>query len=93
MSSVKNFLHCINNKFFVPTLEAMQELIACYHNENIDKDQLGCTLQILSEVCLQKLRKAKFSSFMKKNENLKKIKNQEENVDCLSIVFTQKVFE
>ena len=41
MSSVKDFLRWYNNKDFVPVLEAMQKMIAFYHDRDIDMLKLG----------------------------------------------------
>ena len=41
MSSFKDFLRWYNNKDFVPTLEAKQEMIVFYHDKDIDMLKLG----------------------------------------------------
>ena len=51
MSSFKDFLRWYNNKDVVPTLEAMQRMIAFYHDKNIDMLKLGCTLPNLANIC------------------------------------------
>ena len=63
MSSFKDFLHWYNNKDVVPTLEAMQKMIAFYHNKDIDMLKLGCTLPNLANICLHKSTDAKFYPF------------------------------
>ena len=44
MSSFKDFLRWYNDKDVVPTLEAMQKMIAFYHDKDVDTLKLGCTL-------------------------------------------------
>ena len=50
MSSFKDFLRWYNNKDVVPTLEAMQKMIAFYHDKDIDMLKLGCTLPNLANI-------------------------------------------
>ena len=59
MSSFKDFLRWCNNKD-VPTLEAMQKMIAFYNDKYIDMLKLGCTLPNLANICLHKSTDAKF---------------------------------
>ena len=47
-SSFKDFLRWYNIEDVVPTLEAMQKMIAFYHDKNIDMLKLGCTLPKLA---------------------------------------------
>ena len=61
MSSFKDFLPRYNNKYVVPTLEAMQKMIAFYHDKDIDMLKLGCTLPNLANICLHKSTDANFS--------------------------------
>ena len=44
MYTFKDFLRWYNNKDVVPTLEAMQKMLAFYHKKGIDMLKLGCTL-------------------------------------------------
>ena len=44
----------------MPTFEAMQKMIALYHDKFIDMLKLGCTLPHLANICLQKSTDAKF---------------------------------
>ena len=60
MSSFLDFLRWYSNKDVVPTLEAMPEMIAFYHDKNIDMLKLGCTLPNLANICLHKSTDAKF---------------------------------
>ena len=60
MSSFKDFLRWYNIEDVVPTLEAMQNLIAFYHNKDMDMLKLGCTLPNLANICLHKYTDAKF---------------------------------
>ena len=63
MSSLKDFLRWYNNKDVVPTLEAMQKMIAFYHDKDIDMLKLGCTLPNLANLCLHKSTDAKLYPF------------------------------
>ena len=63
INSFKDFLRLYNNKDVVPTLEAMQKMIAFYHAEVIDMLKLGCTLPNLANICLHKSTDAKFYPF------------------------------
>ena len=60
MSSFKDFLRWYNNKDVVPTLEAMQIMIAFYHDKDIDMLKLVCTLPNLANSCLHKSTDAEF---------------------------------
>ena len=51
MTTFKDFLRWYNNKEVVPTLEAMQKMIAFYHNKGSDMLKLGCTLPNLANIC------------------------------------------
>ena len=63
MSSFKDFLRWYNKKDIVPTLAAMQKMIAFYHDKDIDKLKLGCTLPNLPNNCLHKSTDAKINPF------------------------------
>ena len=63
MSSLKDFLRWNNIKDVVPTLKAMQKMIAFYHDEDIDMLNFGSTLPNLVNICLHKSTDAKFFSF------------------------------
>ena len=60
MSWFKGFSRWYNNKDVAPTLEAMQKMIAFYHDKAIDMLKLGCTLPNLVNICLHKSTDAKF---------------------------------
>ena len=60
MSSLKVLLRWYKHKDAKPALEAMQKLIALYHNKDIDMLKLGCTLPYLAVVCLHKSTDAEF---------------------------------
>ena len=70
MSSFKDLLRWYNNKDVVPTLEAMQKMIAFYHDKDIDMLELGCTLSNLANICLHKSTVASFYSFTEGDEDL-----------------------
>ena len=89
MSSFKDFLLWYNNIDVVPTLAAMQKMIAFYHDKNIDLLKLGCTLPKMANVCLHKSTDAKIYPFTERDKDpLEKIR--EENFSVPSIVFTRK---
>ena len=86
MSSFKDILRWYNNKNVVPILEAMEKMIAFYHDKDIDKLKLGCTLPNLANICLRKSTDAKFYPFKEgDNDLLEKIR--EDIVGGQSIVF------
>ena len=89
MSSFKDFLRWYNNKDVVPTFEAMQKMIAFYHDKGIDMLKLGCTLPNLANICLHKSTDAKFYPFTEGDKDLLE-KNREDVVGGPSIVFTRK---
>ena len=88
MSSFKGFLRWYNNKAVVPTLEAMQKMIAFY-NKDIDMLKFGCTLPNLANICLHKSTDAKFYPFTEGDKDLLG-KIREDFVGGPSIVFTRK---
>ena len=53
MTSFKDFLRWYNNKDVVPNLEAMQKMIAFYHDKDIDMLKLGCTLPNYTNLLMQ----------------------------------------
>ena len=64
-----------NNKDVVPTLEAMQKMIAFYHGKDIDMLKLGCTLPSLANICLHKSTDAKSYPITKRDKDpLEKIR-------------------
>ena len=89
MSSVRDLLQWYSNKNVVPTLEAMQKLIAFYPDKDIDMLKLGCTLPNLANICLHKSTDAKFYPFTEGHRDLLE-KNRENVVGGPSIVFTRK---
>ena len=89
MSSFKDFLRWFNNKDVVPTLEAMQKMIAFYHDKDIDMLKLGCTLPNLANICLHKSTDAKFYPFTEADKDLLET-IREDVVGGPSTVFTRK---
>ena len=89
MSSFKDFLRRYNKKDVVPTLEAMQKMIAFYHDKDIDMLTLGCTLPNLANICLHKSTDAKFYPFTEADKDLLE-KIREDVVGGPPIVFTRK---
>ena len=51
ISSFEKFLRWYNKKDVVPTLEAMQKLLAFYYDKDIDMLTLGCFLPNLANIC------------------------------------------
>ena len=60
MCTIKDFSRWYNNGDVVPTLEAMQQMLAFYHKKGIDMMKLGCTLPNLAKICLHQSTSAKF---------------------------------
>ena len=89
MSSFKDFLRWYNNKDVVPTLEAIQKMMAFYHDKDIDMLKLGCTLPNLANIWLHKSTDAKFYPFTEGDKDLLE-KLREDVVGGPSIVFTRK---
>ena len=79
----------VNNKDVVPTLEAVQKMIAFCHDKDIDMLKLGCTLPNLANICLHKSTDAKFYPFTEGDKDLLE-KIREDVVGDPSIVFTRK---
>ena len=88
MSSFKDFLRWCNNKYVVPTLEAMQKMIAFNHDKNNDLLKLGCTLPNLANICIHKSTDAKIYPFREGDKDL--LEKIREDVGGPSIVFTRK---
>ena len=63
------FLRWYNNKDVVPTLEAMQKMLAFYHKKEIEMLKLGCTLPNLAIICLHKSTSAKFYPFTESDKD------------------------
>ena len=89
LSSFADFWRWYNNKDVVPTLEAMQKMVAFYHDKDIDILKLGCTSPNLANFCLQTSTYAKFYPFTDGDKNLLE-KIQEDVVGGPSFVFTPK---
>ena len=70
MSSFKDFLRWYNNKDVVSTLDAMQKLIAFYHDKDIARLKLGCTLPNWDNICLHTSTDAKFYPFREGDKDL-----------------------
>ena len=70
MCTFKDSLRWYNNKDVVPTLKAMQKIVAFYHKKGIDMLKLGCTLSNLANICLQKSLSTKFYPFTETDKNL-----------------------
>ena len=87
MCTFKDFLRWYNNKYVVPTLEAMQKMLVFYHKKVFDMLKLGCTLPNLANICLHKSTSAECYPFTDE-DLLQKIR--EVMVGGPSIVFTRK---
>ena len=70
MCALKDLLRWYNNKDVVPTLEAMQKVVAFYHKKGIDMLKLGCTHPNLANLCLHKSTSAKFYPFTETDKDL-----------------------
>ena len=90
MGSTEDFLRWYSDEDVAPTLEAMQKLIAFYHDKGIDILKLVFTLPKLANICLYKTVDAKLSSFKWGDGDF--LEYIREVVDGPSIVFTQKAF-
>ena len=73
----------------MPTLEAMQKMIAFYHDKDIDMLKLGCNLPNLAIICLHKSTDAEFYPFTERGKDILE-KIREDVVVGPSIVFTRK---
>ena len=89
MCTFKDFLRLYNNKEVVPTLAAMQEMLAFYHKKGIDMLKLGCTLPKLANTCLHKSTSVKFYPSTETDKHLLQ-KIREDVVNGPSIVFSRK---
>ena len=89
MCTFKYFLRWYKNKGVVPTLEAMQKMVAFYQKKGIDRLKLGCTLPNLAIFCLHKSTTAKFYPFTETDKNLLQ-KVRKDMVGGPSIVFIRK---
>ena len=89
MCTFKDFLRWNNTKEVVPTLEAMQKMLAFYHKKGNDMLKLGCTLPNLANICLHKSTSAKLYPFYETDKDLLQ-KIREDMVGGPSIVFTHK---
>ena len=70
MGTYEDFLRWYNNEDVVPTLEAMQKVLAFYHKKGIVMLKLGCTLPNLANICLHKSTSAKFYPFTETDKDL-----------------------
>ena len=65
--------------------------IDLYHDKDIDKLKIGCTLPKLANICLHQFTNKKLYPFTEADNNLLK-KIREDVVGSFSIVFTRNVF-
>ena len=72
----------------MPNLEAMQKMIAFYHDKDIDMLKLGCTLPNPANICVYKSTDANFDPFTEGDKNL--LIKIRKDVGGTSIVFTRK---
>ena len=70
MFTFKDFLCWYNNKDVVPTLEAIQKMLAFCHKKGIDMFMLGCTLPNLANICLHKSTSANFYPITETDKDL-----------------------
>ena len=88
-STFKYFLRWYNNKYVVPTLDAMQKIVDSNHNTGIEILEFGCILQIFANIGLHKSIAAKFCVFTE-SEKYSMEKIREDMVGGPSMVFTRK---
>ena len=69
-SSSNDFLWWYNNKDVVPILEAMQKMIAFYHDKDIDMMNFARTLTIFANTYLHKCADAYFHPFTEGDRDL-----------------------
>ena len=86
-----DFLRWYKNKDVVPTLEAMQKMIAFYHDKHIDMLKLGCTLPNLALICLHKSTDAKFYPFTEADKDLLEKFEKTSLVDHLSFLHAKQL--
>ena len=89
MCTFIEFLRWYNNEDVVPTLEAMEKMLAFYHKKEIDMLKLGCTFPKLANFCLHKSTSAKFYPFTETDKDLLQ-KIRKVMVGGPSIFFTRK---
>ena len=89
MSSFKVLLRCYNKEDAVLTLEAMQKVIAFYHDIDNDMLKLGCKLPHLASICPHKSTDAKIYPFTEVDKDLVE-RTRENVVGGLSINFTRR---
>ena len=89
MCTYEDFLRWYNNKDVVPTLEAVQEMLAFYHKKGNDMLKLGCTLPNLTNICRYKSTSAKIFPYTETDRDLLQ-KIREDMVGGPCIVFTRK---
>ena len=89
ITTFKDFLRWYNNKDVIPTLAALQKMIAFYQHKEIDMLKLGCTSPISANICLHKSTNAKIYSFTENDKDLLN-KIRDKMVGGPSIVFTRK---
>ena len=63
MSSFRDLLRWHNKQDVLPTLEAMQKMIAFYRDKDIDLLKPGCTFPNLAKLCLHKCTDTNFNPF------------------------------
>ena len=90
MYTFKDFLRWYNNKDVVPTLEAMQKMLAFYHKKGIDMLKLGSTLPNLAITCLHKSTSAKSYPYIETDKYLLQ-KIREDMVGGPSIVLSSHI--
>ena len=89
MKSFKDVMRWYNNTGVVPTLEAIQKMIASYSEKDINMLRLGWTLPNLAKICRHKYTDTKVYPFMEADKDMLE-KNQEDVVCALLNVFARK---
>ena len=70
MCAFKDFQRWYNSKDVVPTMEAMQKMLAFYREKGRDMMKLGCTLPYLAKNGLHKSTSANFFPFTETDKDL-----------------------
>ena len=91
LSSFNDFFRWYNNKDVVPTLEAMQKMIAFYRDKDIDMLKFGCTLPNLANICLHNSADSKFYPFTEGDQDFLET-FREDVAGGPSIVFTWSIY-
>ena len=89
LSPFKDFLRWCNSKDVVPNFEALQKMLAFYHDKDIDMLKPGCKLPYFANICLRKSTDANFYPLTEGDKDLlEKIRG--DVIGGTPIIFTRK---